>query len=504
MLPGYAWYAHSMTETLRYHEGTKHTPRSVRTSAHYLDWSTKPDPFKELPGLDVIPLPEPAPDAGWAAADAIVGRRAPRERELDLREMARILELGAGVLRERVFADGERFYFRTYASAGALYPLELYFACGDIDGLEAGLYHFHPLERALRRVRGGDPRPYIVRAAGARDGVARAPVTLILSGISRRTMWKYEARGYRHLYWDAGMVVANLLALAAAGGHGAEVVLGFTDRDVNLLLGVDGTTEMTLTLVPVGLAATDDGGTPRVEPAGSAADPLPRADEQPLETRRDDPLYLRAHEAGSLLDPAQAAEWARPSAPESQLPAVGPCPDALEDVVRRRGSSRAFARASISEEHLIDIVARARSALAGDWGPPLIEVALIVNAVDGMTPGAYRWSDDGPELLLEGDFRHTGYFLCLEQPLGGDGAATIFLLADLDKAIGDLGERGYRAAQLEAGIRAGRIYLAAYACRLGATGLTFYDDEVRKFFNTKMEPMLVVAVGRPARRRRLL
>jgi len=35
---------------------------------------------------------------------------------------------------------------------------------------------------------------------------------------------------------------------------------------------------------------------------------------------------------------------------------------------------------------------------------------------------------------------------------------------------------------VEAGILGGKIYLGAYAQHLGATGLTFYDDEVIKFF----------------------
>ena len=49
------------------------------------------------------------------------------------------------------------------------------------------------------------------------------------------------------------------------------------------------------------------------------------------------------------------------------------------------------------------------------------------------------------------------------------------------KAI--LCNRGYRAAQLEGGITGGRLYLAAYAQRFGATGLTFFDDEVTEFLS---------------------
>jgi hypothetical protein len=40
----------------------------------------------------------------------------------------------------------------------------------------------------------------------------------------------------------------------------------------------------------------------------------------------------------------------------------------------------------------------------------------------------------------------------------------------------------HRAVQLEAGIIGGKIYLTAYAQYLGATGLTFYDDDVVSFF----------------------
>jgi len=58
-----------------------------------------------------------------------------------------------------------------------------------------------------------------------------------------------------------------------------------------------------------------------------------------------------------------------------------------------------------------------------------------------------------------------------------------------------LGDRGYRAVQLEAGLRAGRIYLAAYAHCLGATGLTFYDEDVSTFLAHGLSPMLSVAVG---------
>ena len=41
---------------------------------------------------------------------------------------------------------------------------------------------------------------------------------VVLTGIHARTGWKYMERGYRHVWWDAGTMLANLLALAAADG----------------------------------------------------------------------------------------------------------------------------------------------------------------------------------------------------------------------------------------------------------------------------------------------
>jgi hypothetical protein len=79
----------------------------------------------------------------------------------------------------------------------------------------------------------------------------------------------------------------------------------------------------------------------------------------------------------------------------------------------------------------------------------------------------------------------------------------IFFLADLRPILQRFGNRGYRAVQLEAGILGGKIYLAAYAQRLGATGLTFYDDDVIRFFSPHAEgksAIFLVAVGHSVKR----
>jgi nitroreductase len=79
-----------------------------------------------------------------------------------------------------------------------------------------------------------------------------------------------------------------------------------------------------------------------------------------------------------------------------------------------------------------------------------------------------------------------------------------YWLIDLEEVLARHGGRGYRAAQLAAAIAGGRTYLAAYAVGLGATGLTFFDDEVTSFFSPHAAGKAVLflaAVGRDDRRR---
>lgn len=493
-----------MASTARsYHEATKHSFESVRRRGHFLDWSNKPHPFKVYEGLPQLPLPKEVPELGTSALEAL--RRIGTDGAgaiASIEDMARLLFLSAGVLRAADYGD-EILYFRTYASAGALYPVEVYVACADLLGLDAGLYHFDPRGFALTRLRGGDHRAFLVRASGGEQAVAAAPVVFVFTGIPWRTAWKYGERGYRHLFWDAGMILANLLAAAAASPSSARVVLGFADEEVQALLGLDGRREFPLCLVPLGSGN-------RVEARRAPPDPVDLRD-RPLSRREQEfELIREANDAGRLAVEEVSAWRSKGAAlpvstasPSEREP--GDPDDSLETVIRRRGSARIFGPSPIPQGMLERVLKIATAAIPTDFGADgsmLVEPYLIANAVDGLAAGAYAFRAGRLELLREGNFRREAGYLCLEQRLAADAAATIFLMADLDRVLEVLGDRGYRAAQLEGGIVGGRIYLAAYAYRFGATGLTFYDDDVTEFLSPDAAGkscMLVLAVGESPR-----
>ena len=127
--------------------------------------------------------------------------------------------------------------FRAAACTGALYHIDLYFVCGDLEGLEAGVYQFSPQDFALRRLRAGDYRSVLVNASGEEPAIANAPCMIVSASTFWRNAWKYQARAYRHCYWDNGTILANLLAAAAARKTPAKVAVGFVDAAVSELLG---------------------------------------------------------------------------------------------------------------------------------------------------------------------------------------------------------------------------------------------------------------------------
>ena len=139
------------------------------------------------------------------------------------------------------------------------------------------------------------------------------------------------------------------------------------------------------------------------------------------------------------------------------------------------------------------------SPVPGDaFAPSPVTPFLIVNGVEGLEPGAYR-GDLSP--IRVGDARRVAGALALWQELGADAAVDLYLLSDLDTTLGRLGERGYRVAQMAGGIAGGRAELAATAVGLGATGLTFFDDEVTRFFEPAAEGrqvMYLAAIGHRA------
>jgi len=465
------------------------------TKLSYINLLTKPPLYKSYPGLTQIALPQALPPemptleaiSGAGPGDAS-GDAAP----LDLNGIAQVLHYSAGLIRKRVLAAAGEVHYRAAASAGALYPIELYLVCGDLPGLAAGVYHYAPAKNALSQLRTGDYRGNMA-AAAADESLASTPAVVVSTAVFWRSAWKYRTRGYRYCFWDNGTVLANLLATTTSLGLPARVSAGFVDADLDQLLGVDSEQEASTCLVALGQV---EGPGPHIS---SALDPIGSGDlgfSEPIPYPESDLLHVEAR----LASPDEVTEWrGHVHGAEARIPGIGSLP--LGEAILERGSTRRFAQEPISLDQLSAMLAAATTAMPADFGGGLTEPYLIVNAVDGLTPGAYHYSrkTNVLELLKEGEFRAEAGHLCFEQALGADASAVVFFLVDLESALGKFGNRGYRTAQLEAGVMGGNVYIAAHSLGLGATGMTFFDDAVTAFFSPHAAGkslMFLVGLGR--------
>ncbi|QIO24413.1 SagB/ThcOx family dehydrogenase [Haloarcula sp. JP-L23] len=507
-----------------YHERTKHTPRSVRSGSG-LDFDNKPRPYKSYNGVPTVSLADAIRDPAMPALHAVATQPPPdtdASTSFDRATLAGLCYYAAGITKS-IRRHGQNYHFRAAACTGALYHIDLYLVCGDLDDLDDGVYHYDPRTESLDMLRDGDYRGVLVKAS--RDpAVTRAPVTFVVTSTWWRNAWKYGARTYRHAFWDSGTVLANLVAAAHALDRPATIVSGFADDPVATLLGIDPEWEAPLELVPVGVGApvARSSGTSAVEPIDPPTEPL-----------ASDPIaYPLIHQAwtGSTLSAGTAAQaWRtrgerpvdgrRPGDGDRvELDPVGPDTAStrpLHTTIRRRGSCRAYERDTLSFRKLSTVLDRATRGVPmdvraddGDSGTgaalQFVDCYCIVNGVADLEPGAYQYHPDAGELerIHAGESRQAARHLALDQQLGADAAVCIYFLADLDAVTDALGNRGYRVAQLEAALTAGRLYLSTYAHRdLGGTGLTFFDDVVTDFFEPRaagQTPIFLYTLGRPA------
>ncbi len=496
-----------------YHNGTKHPNGTLMSRFHLYNSANRPNPYKIYKDLPSIALSIQKSEKDFSALKAISANIKLKEGKqiTDLNVLARILYFSGGITKTINFPGMGSVEFRAASCTGALYHIEIYVVCQDIAGLEAGVYHFDPKEMKLRQLRKGDYRSILVNATGNDINAEQAPVILIYTDIFTRNTVKYQTREYRHAFWDCGTIIANTLGISSAHGLAAKVIVGFVDKQVNSLLDLNSDKEVSLVLVPIGFTKNVSGmEIPELEFLNVKTEPLSNYD-------IDDPEIQKMHQASSLTSVDEVKDWQGntpkitislntgnviplQSSPENGLPQ-----DSLESVIIRRGSTREFSRESISFQQLSTIIQYSTRGVPADflepYGSSLIQLYLIINAVDDLQSGSYFYNvkQNALELLKDGKFRDVAGNLGLNQELPADGSASIFFMSDLNVVLEKFGNRGYRAAQLEASITGGRFYLASYAQKLGATGLTFYDDSVTEFFSPHAKDksvMFMVVVGK--------
>jgi SagB-type dehydrogenase family enzyme len=369
--------------------------------------------------------------------------------------------------------------------------------------LDDGLYHYRPDLHALELLCPGALTARLAHAL-AIPWAAESPLIVGLTSIFWREAWKYRSRAYRYCCHDLGHAMMSLLLAARALGQSGGAITHFADSRLTSALGLtDGDEAPMACLVfpsnrPVERAPSAPDGAFAGIPNDLSAE----------EVQYD--LLLGIHCATILSDPLGpppllpiANADVAPSVPE---PSPEPARDALLGVIARRRRSaldfdpRTPPSERIQVEQLLDFATRDWPA---DWrgnfqGPErqagrstdLVTLYLYIHRVRGCEPGVYRWDRKGRRLeqLRSENVERVAAYLSLEQPLAGNACFAMSMVADLARAAGVFGNRGYRYTHYEAGAIGQRLYLGAEALNWNATGIgAFYDDEVHRYLGLSGE-----------------
>ncbi|MGD9309103.1 MAG: SagB/ThcOx family dehydrogenase [Desulfosarcina sp.] len=484
-----------------YHRATSYRRHAL--TPHSLDWTHQPLPAKRYPNLPRVPLDRRIETPQIDYFNLVKDRPTDpcRSGPPDLREITMALQLTHAVTARSVHA-GQPFYYRSVASAGALYPFELYLAAYHVDGLAPGVYHFDLFDFCLNTLRGDAPP----EMPPAEYGIA---ATFFITGIYFRSAWKYRSRAYRYVLLDAGHLLENLRLALGALNRDHRIHFDFDDHQTATLLGLDPDREGCLVSVHLPVDHSPK------QAAGAADACLPLADDirrasivsdrevayaeilaihrsgHPVGTRSVDSIPVQP--VGNQLP----VDWINVDTPDHPEPA-----DYLRVLAQRR-SRRNFVPETVSRLSFMALLDLLLAAMDGSSGipvttPPVLSAGLLAGQHMPIAPGFYRLDPGNWRLgrLLDGRLIEPMASACLDQMwLKHAGLHLLFTvnLAALDR---DWGARGYRYAMLEAGRLGQQAYLAATALGWGACGIgAIYDREAADLLDLEADEALLYLVG---------
>ncbi len=443
---------------LDYHRATKHTPESVWSSAPPLDWANMPNPFRHYEGAPLIDLPADPPPPPVSALGVLDGTLGPPSQQDPVNFLSQLLFYSASISAVKSTPSGYRYALRVNPSSGNLHPTEFHLASRQ------GIFHYRVSSHMLEQ-----------RAAGDFGDPA-----FLLTTIAWREAWKYGRRAYRYCLLDAGHAWQALALSANAYGCEAEAIGHFPDDEVSERFRLPDD-EWPLLLIRL---KRDLGASPK-----TAQEWIGGVPNQLSDRIVDYPAIAAVHASTKVAvnapQPFAQAPWSH----ISEHPAGKP----FGEVVRQRRSALDFrgGSESMSADQLLTLLRVATHFLS----QPYVNLYAYVHRVDGLAPGLYFHVRESNrlELVKPGDQRSIAAHLSLGQNLAGNSCVTFSMIADLERAIADSGDRGYRYVHFEAGAIGQRLYLAAESLGLQSTGIgAFYDDHVHDYLGLRSEERQVV------------
>ena len=199
-------------------------------------------PIKEKSFLveELIVLPNPkgtiiVNDDFFSILNNRKSRREFSNVKLNLNEVSFILWAMQGLR-----LDNNSGFQRTVPSAGARNPFDTYFYAANVEGLPVGLYRYIWSKHGIVPVS---------LTSEQRDGFSqeweKGAISVFFVVVPYRSEWRYMNYAHKFCALDAGHIAQNGYLAAEALQIGCYAIGGYSQEDVDRLIGIDGENEFT-------------------------------------------------------------------------------------------------------------------------------------------------------------------------------------------------------------------------------------------------------------------
>lgn len=192
-----------------------------------------------------IKLPSPVFSSKISIEEALKKRRSIRSYKnlpVTLQEVSQLLWAAQGITDDNGF--------RTAPSAGALYPLEIYLVAGNIEKITPGIYHYIPARHILQKLKEGDARIQLAKAALGQEPVKFGAADIVITGVFSRTTKKYGNKGKRFVLMEAGHAAQNIYLESVSLNLGTVSIGAFDETQIKNIMNIK--EEDPLYILPIG------------------------------------------------------------------------------------------------------------------------------------------------------------------------------------------------------------------------------------------------------------
>jgi SagB-type dehydrogenase family enzyme len=471
--------------TERYHEVTKYNPNTI-DKVGAVDWENQPKPFKDVPKgrsqIDLVPylnfLKEGPHHLDWTPH--IQPLNGPVQ---SLEDLALMLYCTGGITG-LMPSDQGHHYFRANPSAGGLYPIEVYVAVRNIEGISDGLYHYHPEKNIL--VDQGQSAFWSSINGVFQDQacIDTTNMLLIYTGLFARSDWRYKERAYRRILLDSGHIAANTLMFCEQRQVPVQIIGGFLDTVLEECMSIAHLEEVPLLALSF---------SPSVE-----ISPLASISQTPAEAaKRVNPHHaLQVQQntveriVGDFHVPAEslfAKDLDSLNQESLHLPDLKTVGFNATQMIILRRSTREFVSEQMSKEVLSEILEFSFSRYVHEpLSGAFLKHWLLIRNVEGLENAVYRYFPFENKLIFHKNIEDWDKVseAALSQRIALDSNVVLVQSCNLNRATAAYGDRIYRYLCMDSGRIGEYINLIANHLGYGSSGIGgYYDDLVNDVMN---------------------